>query len=584
MALTDIITRNYSNFRGVDFTNDNAALTRSPDALNMWRNYRDDDCVQTRPGMKLLDEFGNDILGLFFYEKEDVTEVLIHVGTKILRWDNYPTTPAKTTELYVGMNIKESSGFICEKILYILDGINYLEYDGTEVTEVVGDIPQTTYFKSPDGSTSLDADTDTDTVFQPINLLTPLAKNAFVADGTSVDYVLDAQELDAPAIYLMIAEVNGVKKIENLDFSVDRTKGIVTFKEAPEKGAEVYITYSKTIPGNREIIRQCTMFAEFDNRIFFSGNPDYPAVVFTTEAYKPRYIPETSYWTCGLDDSPITSIVPGNGALWALTNIEQNKASVHYLTPVVSSTYVKEYQISTGTIAIGCVSKGINFKDDIVFFSKNGLEGVSSNSIYSEQILEHRSGLVDSKMINESDYLNVKIAEYENYLLCLIGSHIYLADSYKQVQSNTGEIGYEWFYWEMPYEITFMKEHLGKLYLGNKQGQLFVLEGTTDTGKDIQSHWTTAKDNFGYLGYTKTTNKRGNVAVLKPMNNDNIKLSTITDGEEQEKAIISDAKGYTPFRIKDKKFAQIQIKLSSNKPFGLFSCTTQGFVAGYIKR
>ena len=123
MALTDIITRNYSNFRGVDFTNDNAALTRSPDALNMWRNYKDDDCVQTRPGMKLLDNFGNDILGLFFYEKEGVTHVLVHVGTKILKWNNYPVTPAKTTELYVGMNIKESSGFISENVLYILDGI-----------------------------------------------------------------------------------------------------------------------------------------------------------------------------------------------------------------------------------------------------------------------------------------------------------------------------------------------------------------------------------------------------------------------------------------------------------------------------
>ena len=584
MALTDIITRNYSNFRGVDFTNDNAALTRSPDALNMWRNYKDDDCVQTRPGMKLLDNFGNDILGLFFYEKEGVTHVLVHVGTKILKWNNYPVTPAKTTELYVGMNIKESSGFISENVLYILDGINYLEYDGTEVKDVVGTIPITTYIKNPDGSTSIDEDTDTDLVYQPINLLTPLAKNRFNGDGTSVDYYLDATDLDAPAIYLMQAEINGVIKVENLDFSVNREKGIVTFKEAPAKDADVYITYSKTIPGNRDMIKNCTLIAEFDNRIFFSGNPNHPTIVFPSEIYNPRYITDTGYYYCGVDDAPITGIVPGNGALMALTNISQNQSSIHYLTPVLSSTYAKEYQISTGTIAVGCVSKAINFKDDIVFFSKGGLEGVSSNSIYSEQILEHRSSLVDAKMLNESDYLNVKLAEYENYLLCLMGSHIYLADRNKQVQSNSGDVGYEWFYWEMPNEITFIKEHNGKLYLGNKEGQLFVLDGTTDNGEGIESRWTTAKDNFGYMGYTKTTNKRGNVVVFKPMNNDEIKISTIVDGVEKEKAVLTDSKSYTPFRIKDKKFAQIQLRFSSNKPFGLFSCTTQGFVAGYIKR
>lgn len=584
MALDDLITRNYSNFRGVDFTNDNAALTRSPDALNMWRNYKDDDCVQTRPGMKLLSEFGNDILGLFFLEKEGVQHVLVHVGTKLLKWVNYPSSPANTIELYTGMNIKESSGFVSEDTLFIIDGINYIEFDGNEVTDVVGTIPITSYIKNPDGSTSIDEDTDTDLVYQGVNLLTPLRKNIFRADGTSVDYYLDAQELDAAATYLMTATINGVNKIEKLDFEVDREKGIVTFNEAPEKDAEVYITYSKTGAGYRDMILNCTTIAEFDNRIFYSGNPDYPNTVFHSEIYDPRYIRDQAYYQCGIDKAPITGMIPGNGVLWVLSDIKQNEASIHYLTPQVSSMFVKEYQISTGSIALGCVSKAINFKDDIVFFSKNGLEGVTSASMYSEQILGHRSTVVDAKMLNETNYEKVKLAEYENYLMCLIDSHIYLADGNKQLQSNTGAIEYEWFYWEMPYQITFIKEYAGKLFLGNAKGQLFVLEGTKDVDADIECYWTTAKDNFGYMGYTKTTNKRGNVAMFKPMGNDEIKIATIVDGVEKEKATISDAKGYAPFRIKDKKFAQLQIKFSSNKPFGLFSCTTQGFVAGYIKR
>ena len=35
-----IITRNYSNFRGVDFSNKEVNIVRSPDSLNMWKNYK----------------------------------------------------------------------------------------------------------------------------------------------------------------------------------------------------------------------------------------------------------------------------------------------------------------------------------------------------------------------------------------------------------------------------------------------------------------------------------------------------------------------------------------------------------------
>ena len=61
-------------------------------------------------------------------------------------------------------------------------------------------------------------------------------------------------------------------------------------------------------------------------------------------------------------------------------------------------------------------------------------------------------------------------------------------------------------------------------------------------------------------------------------------LNDSVNGVLKEKKIFNDSKGYIAYRIKDKKFKDIQIKFSSNKPFGLFSCTLQGFVAGYIKR
>ena len=581
--IDDLIIRKYSKFHGVDFSNSEVNYYRSPNAKNMWKNY-EDGSIETRPGMKLLDTFGNRIYGLFFLNKDDVLHVLIHAGTKLLKWTNYPNTPAETAELYTGMNVRESNSFIFNETLFIMDGINYLEYDGASVKQVVGTIPITSYWKNPDGSTSIDSDTDTDLVYQSVNCLTNLRKNQFIADGESKNYQLDATNLDTAGTFLMTATVNGMIKTENLDFSVDRTKGIVTFNEVPAKDVEVMITYSKTTNGYKERILNCTLMCEFDNRFFFAGNPNYPNAVFHCELNDPRYVRDTAYYECGIDEALIKAIIPGNGVLWVLKEINQNSSSVYYMTPTLDSTYDKIYPSQSGSISLGCVSTGINFNDDIVFFSNRGLEGISSSSMYSEQILQHRSSLVDGRMIFESDYKNVKVAEYNGFLMCLMGSHIYLADSRQKFQNSTNDIEYEWYYWEFHNNINFIKEYRGNLYLGNATGQLFVLEGTTDNGTDIESYWTTYKDDFGYPSYTKTTNKRGNVVDLKVMNNDNIKVDTIVDGVLKEKTIVSDSKEYAPYRIKDKKFKEIQLKFSSNKPFGLFSATLQGFVAGYIKR
>lgn len=583
-SLTDLITRKYDNFRGVDFSNNNVSLYRSPNGLNMWKNYEDNDSIQTRPGMTLLNTFSNKILGLFFYTKNDITHVLVHSGTQLLEWTNYPETPAETTELFDSMNVIESKSFIFKDTMFIMDGINYLEYDGTTISPVEGTIPTTSYVLNPDGSTSIDLATDSDMIQQPLNCLTSKRRNIFVADGVSNVYVLDSQELDSAASSGLInVKVAGATKIENIDFVANRTKGTITFDTIPAKDDEVIVEFSKTEPGYKDRILNCTLITTFDNRIFLSGNPDYPSVVFHSELNDPRYFTDILQNTCGLDAAKVKAIVPGNNVLWVIKEQAQNESSIHYLTPAEYAEY-KAYSDINGSISLGCVSTGINFNDDVVFFSNLGLEGISNNALYSEQILQHRSSFVDTKLINETEYKNVKLAEYKGYLMCLVNSHIYLADKRAMAKTSTNDTEYEWFYWELPNDITFIKEYRGELFLGNEIGSIYKLEGATDNEENIQSVWTTAKDDFGYPGYTKTTNKRGNVANLNKKNNDNIHVDTIVDGVLKEKKVFDDSKGYIAYRIKDKKFKSIQIKFSSNKPFGIFNCTLQGFIAGYIKR
>ena len=742
------VNRTYGNFRGVDFSNSEVNLYRSPDSVNMWKNYDEGEGIETRPGMTLLGNFGSQIFGLFFYRIQNTLQVIVHAGTKLYKWNNYPNAPTEAshkTELYSGMKPAYSTSHVFNNILFIHDGLNYLEYDGTTCQSVVGTVPITRLGTTPSGAIYKD---DVDYTYQDVNMLTNLRKNGFVADGVSTDYYLDSPNLDSATVYVMKATINGVEKVESVDFTVDRTNGIVHFNTAPPAPLEdgdsnVIITYSKTNTEDLNKIRHCTISVGFDNRIFFSGNPNYPNTVFHTELEDPRYVSTNGYTTVGLDVAAIKVLIPGNNVLWVFKETVQNDSNVFLLTPTVDYQLGKIYPSETGNISTGCVSTGVNFNDDICFFSRNGLEAIGKN-LGNDQILVHRSSLVDSKLISDTNYTNIKLAEYRGYLMCLLGSKVFLADSRALYEKTSGKPEYEWFYWELPNNVNYLTEYQHDLYLANSNGEIYILEGTDDDtseitiGKnkfdyewfyeqcvehnctkelmengikltftagadayigearnsnngttqalqdiaikvkpsttytlsasslpncyltymnsdkevvntsyisitssyteglytfttpnnveyiglrfgisnnqyteweftniqleegneateyepytetpvalDIQSKWATTKDTFGYDSYRKITNKRGGTASVKIMNNDSIKLKTKTEIREHEIGTYDDEKGYIVYRVKEKKFKWIQFEFSSNKPFGLFSCTIEAFIGGYVKR
>ena len=118
------LKRTYTNFRGIDFANDPALvnLSRSPDALNVWKNYSDTQgsCVETRPGYVKLSNFQNKINGMYIYKGQ----ALIHAGTNLYLWSNFPDTETNAQILKSNMNNSRSAFTIFNDKLYIVDGLN----------------------------------------------------------------------------------------------------------------------------------------------------------------------------------------------------------------------------------------------------------------------------------------------------------------------------------------------------------------------------------------------------------------------------------------------------------------------------
>jgi len=598
------LRKTYGNFAGVDFSIDKAMVqaNRSPDALNIWKNYKDTEgaSIQTRPGIRLLGTIGSKILGLYAVTN---STAIVHSGNKLYKWTNFPDAPTGQTlsELFTGMSTNNKTVFNkFGDYLYINDGTNYLRYNGTTVSAVSSDafVPTTTIGRSPSGGGEM---------YQDVNLLSNQRINQFIADGTSTIYVLDA--IGITSVDKVV--VNGTE-VASTGYTVDTTNGTVTFSTAPAvptlSGQDnVYITFTKTVIGYSTRIPNCTKAVMWDNRIFYTGNPAYPNAIFYCELNDPTYVSDLNYSEDGSNDSAIKDIVVGADVLWVFKQNDQNNANIFYHTKIIDSEQGKAYPRVQGNIETGCCSVATNFLDDIVYLSEDGLQGIMTTELDSRQIIFPRSHLVNNKLISNTDFLSAQMEEWKGYLLILVGDEIYLADS-RQKASYMSGYEYEWYLWNLSEaKPNLLKEYNNKLYIGSKDGSIYVFDGTNDNGVAIESYWTTPMENFGQPNHYKTTNKRGGIAKLRTMQNGRVKLAVRTDKMAQFKKITEKSlqgfnfnnidfnnfsfattnEVFLVYKIKQKKIKEVSLKIYSddlNKPFGIFLMTLEAFVGGYAKK
>ena len=552
----DIVTRVYSGFRGVDFRGEEINLVRSPDSVNVWKDYKETESIRTRPDMKLLASFDAPLFGIFFYNNK----MLVHSGSKL-----YSVVNGAKSVLRSDINQAKSSSFIFGNVWYFKDGKHYLQYDGITLKEVEGYVPTTSIARKPGGG---------GTIYEDVNFLSDYRINTFLADGESTEFSLDTKNIDAD--YEPVVKIND--KVVN-DYTVDYANGKITFETAPEvpltDGQDnVSVKFRKTIAGYSDRIKKCTLLQVFDNRVFFSGNPDFPNTVWHCSLEDPSYCSDLDYYNEGQDNAAVKGLVAGNNALWVFREPSQANTSVFYHTPTIDSDYGKIYPSTHSSISTGCVGKAINFNDDIVFFSDRGMEGISGD-VTTEQAIAHRSTMVDRKLTAEKNYKNMILEEWEGYLLVFVDDKAYLADS-RAMFTNESHTEYEWFYWQLSKKVTCTKVEKGVLYLGTEDGVY-----TLNHNGNVEAYWVTPKDKFKYPQRQKTTNKRG--CVVEAMGDVSV-YAKVEDTDFELIGEYTDITDYFVCRIKRKKFKDLQLKFHSKTRFSLETATIEAFIGGYIKR
>ena len=414
-------------------------------------------------------EFGENITGTTNYDPAThtltVSSSLLVEGSLIIV--TYKEGSLTTSDALVSnMSRQKSTSFIFNNRLYIIDGKNYLVFDGEKISTVADDayIPTTYINIIPSGENA-----DNGTEHEQRNILSPYFKHTFIADGTTKEFLMNDNNLEA----IKEVKVYG-QTVAASAYTVDLVKGKVTFTEAPKKPEEagnypefyagIEITAKKTITtlsGITEndveinnIITSCSIATIYDNRVFLSGNPKYPNHIFfcgrnTTGYFDPSYFGILNYMQDGVGATPITGMIPVADTLMALKGDTQQDGSVFFHTPTSTENNILPtvYPSTQGLAGIGCLGACVNFLDDPVFISRLGVEAVGQLSVRYERAIEHRSSLIDAKLVN-LDLTKASLEEWNGYLLVLIDGKIFMADSRQKYTHEIGVPQYEWYYLE----------------------------------------------------------------------------------------------------------------------------------------
>jgi hypothetical protein len=432
----------------------------------------------------------------------------------MLTWeDGFSYEITSPVELYTGLANSKSSFFIVNDKCYIMDGTNYLVYDGETVKEVEPYIPTLAISKEPDGG---------GTAYEDFNLLGAGFKDSFSTLGTATVFHLSLKELDATPLK---AEVNGVEMLEGPGkFTVDRVNGKVTFSNAPAKGTNnVIITAYKTIDGHSNRIKKCRIYTSYggsnDTRIFLTGNPDMPDYVFRLGLYDPTYAPENGFYK-------YPERVIGFSKQYDYLVIHRANGS-HVITYELvngeASFPSRPINDQVGTLATGSIQI---IENNPVSLSKNGVYMLTASNVRDERNVTHISANIDPKLLRESNLEKAVSIDYDKKYWLAVNGNVYMFDYTVQ----------EWFMYDNIHASCFLEKD-GYLHFGDSRNGLvyrFKKESDTspynDDGLAINAYWKSKHFTFGADELYKLVEKV--YYSIKPNSRTSVELYYVSNKKE----------------------------------------------------
>jgi hypothetical protein len=478
-------------------------ISQSPYLLNM--TLDDGGLPKSRLGQANLfpTSLGTDKINGVYPDYKGYT--IFACGTKLYKQQsgNQPI------EIYSSLTNSKAFFFVFNGLLYMLNGSQYLKYDGSTVSDVVPYIPTVSLNRKPDASES--------TVNESWNLIGRGFTDSFNGDGSTKTYKLSFAGLDSDTV---ISNVGGT---EGSGFTVDRTTGEVTFTTASGTGNNnVKITAYKTFADNKEQILNCTRAIESYGRIFITGNSNIP----------------NAYWVMGISDSNDCSYFPTK-YIYKLT--KSNKPvtgfTIHFGKLIVftedmtctvdNSTFDNQasFPINYLNTEVGC-----DMPDSIQLIDNNPVwcNTYSGVKILVSSLIEGEKNVKDLSFNVNGDYERpgllaeaglkqaVSFDSDGKYGIVLPSGIAYVWD-YERGYSLNNPKSMKWFKWDNIKASCFFTRDNTLMYGHSERGQLCkFINALNDFGQSINRVFRLKLLDFGYPDWEKAITDT--ILVTRPSN------------------------------------------------------------------
>lgn len=386
---------------------------------------------------------------------------------------------------------KEVFMFGYSEKLYLMNGSQYKEWDGTTLKDVEGYRPLVTVSALPASGSG--------TTLEQVNKLNGMRRIQYSSDGTATAFRLPEKEI---ASLDYVKDMTTKEEMETSKYTVDLTKGTVTFATAPAVGVNtVEIGYTVSENFRSQV---CAMrFAEIfnganDNRVFLYGDGSNEAFYSGLDYDgKPRadYFPDMNELAIGEANTPITGMIRHYSRL--IVYKTNSTYSVQYsITTTAQDLTVPAYYATPVNRAIGNAAPG---QVRLVLNSPYTLHGQDlyewkNNSSYSSNLS------VDERQARRiSDRITATLSGFDfgkvycwddndaqEYYVCCNGKA--LVQNYAQ----------NCWYMYTNFPVACLVNFRGKLYVGTTDGRLaeFDYSHRADFGEKIESYWESGAISF----------------------------------------------------------------------------------------
>jgi hypothetical protein len=424
--------------------------------------------------------------------------------------------------------------------LYILNGKQYLQWDGETLKEVEGYRPLVTVAVVPEGG---------GTTLEQVNKLNGMRRCWFSPDGESTTFQLP--ETGIKSLDYVKTLATG-EEMDTEEYTADLEAGTVTFASAPDRGVssiEIGWTMAETFRETVEAMRFSETYSgTTDNRVFLYGDGSNQAFYSGLDYDgKPRadYFPDLNVLDVGEANTPITALIRHFSRLIVFK--ESSTYSITYGTTTLadSSTtaafYATPVNRSIGNAAPGQVRLVLN--NPRTLFGRELYEW-KNNSAYNSNLTND-----ERQAVRISDRIHSTLGDFsaaDSY--CWDDNdnqEFYICHDGKALVNNYATDA--WYYYEN-FPAACMVNFRGDLYIGTSKGELvsFSYENRTDQGEEISAYWES-----GSLSFERDFMRKYSAMLwvgIKPEERGEVYVTVQTDKKSQytEKIVSSSLIAFDP--------------------------------------